>query len=218
MDADVLLALSRARRPLSGAAVARLAGRSHARTRSCLHRLVEHGLLLAEDTGPAVLYRLNPDHVLAGPDSDVDLLLVRSHGVDPDGAWGEQVHRTGSELEALTGNAVQFVQVTDHQFAEAVRQDQPLVASLREDGRVLVGLSLSELLLRERRRERAHDPHRRPAACAGARRRCEVRGAVSPLHGLERSAPAPLSAWWPRTGPGGTAPAAERARPAPRGR
>ncbi|WP_432533735.1 nucleotidyltransferase domain-containing protein [Kineococcus arenarius] len=188
VDADVLLVLSRSHRPLNGAAIARLAGRSYARTRSCLHRLVEHGLLLAEDSGPAVLYRLNRHHVLAGavlqitvagdavekwlsrrlaqwspapraavvfgswargeagPGSDVDLLLVRDDDVDPDGPWGEQVHRTAGDLEAFTGNAVQFVQLTDRQLAEAVDQEQPLITGLRADGRVLLGPALQVLL------------------------------------------------------------------------
>lgn len=188
VDADVLQVLARTHRPLSGAAVAKLSGRSYARTRACLHRLVEHGLVTAQDAGPAVLYALNRRHVLAdavlaavgssaaveaflveqlalwepparavvlfgswargeaGPDSDLDLLLVRDDTVDPDGAWGDQVHATGQALEALTGNAVQFVQVTGSQLATAVREDQPLIAGLRQDGRVLLGPSLRTLL------------------------------------------------------------------------
>ncbi|WP_369056003.1 nucleotidyltransferase family protein [Kineococcus terrestris] len=188
MDADVLAVLTRSHRPLNGATVARISGRSYARTRSCLHRLVAHGLLLAEDTGSAVLYRLNREHVLAGPvqeavaaadsverhltallgqwspgpravvlfgswargqagpDSDVDLLVVRDDGVDPDGPWGRQVHRTGRAVEALTGNPVQFVHLTSGQLAQAVREEEPLVASLRADGRVVVGPPLRELL------------------------------------------------------------------------
>ncbi|WP_369068851.1 nucleotidyltransferase domain-containing protein [Kineococcus terrestris] len=188
MDADVLAVVTRSHRPLSGATVARLSGRSYARTRSCLHRLVDHGLLLAEDTGSAVLYRLNREHVLAGPvqdavtatdsvegrltdllgqwspapravvlfgswarghagpDSDVDLLVVRDDDVDPDGPWGHQVHRTGRAVEALTGNPVQFVQLTREQLVQAVRDEEPLVASLRADGRVLVGPPLRDLL------------------------------------------------------------------------
>ncbi|GAA4964947.1 nucleotidyltransferase domain-containing protein [Kineococcus glutinatus] len=193
VDADVLLVLARTHRPLSGAAVARLASRSYARTRSCLHRLSAHGLLLAEDTGSAVMYRLNRRHVLAGavlqaasatdsveqwlverlarcspspraavlfgswargeagPDSDIDLLLVRATDVDPesadlDEAWAQQVHVLGEDLEALTGNTVQFVHLDEHQLVQAVAQEQPLIANLRTDGRVLLGPSLRELL------------------------------------------------------------------------
>jgi len=82
----------------------------------------------------------------AGPGSDLDLLVVRADDVDADGSWGDQVHATGEELEALTGNPVQFVHVTAAQLATAVREGQPLVTGLREDGRVLVGPSLRVLL------------------------------------------------------------------------
>ncbi|WP_432561586.1 nucleotidyltransferase domain-containing protein [Kineococcus sp. SYSU DK003] len=188
VDADVLQVLARTHRPLSGATVASLSGRSYARTRTCLHRFVEHGLVSAQDAGSAVLYTLNRHHVLAGPvlaavnsaaaveallvqrlaawdppaqaavvfgswargeagpDSDLDLLLVRDDAVDADGAWGAQVHEAGRAVELLTGNVVQFVQVTGSQLAAAIREDQPLLASLRQDGRVLVGPPLRELL------------------------------------------------------------------------
>nr|WP_276611052.1 nucleotidyltransferase domain-containing protein [Kineococcus siccus] len=82
----------------------------------------------------------------AAPDSDLDLLVVRADDVDADGPWGEQLHATGEELEALTGNPVQFVQVTTAQLATAVREAQPLITGLRQDGRVLVGPSLRALL------------------------------------------------------------------------
>lgn len=189
VDADVLRALALTHRPLSGAVVARVAGRSYARTRSCLHRLVEHGLVSAEDAGSAVHYRLNRAHVLAGPvlaalnapgaveewlveqvrrwspppaavvlfgswargeagpASDLDLLILREDTVDADdGPWGEQAHHLGEGLEALTGNPVQFLQVSRAELAEAVGEGQPLIASLRTDGRVLLGPSLRELL------------------------------------------------------------------------
>ncbi|GAB3603571.1 hypothetical protein GCM10027586_06660 [Kineococcus gypseus] len=82
----------------------------------------------------------------AGPDSDLDLLLVRRDAVDVDGAWGEQVHATGQAVEVLTGNAVQFVQVTLSQLVTAVHEDQPLIRGLRQDARVLVGPPLRALL------------------------------------------------------------------------
>ncbi|WP_432493103.1 nucleotidyltransferase domain-containing protein [Kineococcus auxinigenes] len=110
-----------------------------------------------------VLHTLDRDHVLAGAvlaavllgsrargeagsDGDLDLLLVRDDGVDLDGPWGEQVHHLGEEVEALTGNAVQFVQVTRSQLSTAAREGQPLLAGLRADGRVLVGPGLRMLL------------------------------------------------------------------------
>lgn len=64
VDADVLLVLARAHIPLTGARVAELAGRSHSQVRAVLQRLVEDGLVDAEQHGQAVSYRWNREHVL----------------------------------------------------------------------------------------------------------------------------------------------------------
>lgn len=186
VDADVLLVLARTHRAVSGATVARLGGRSYARTRACLHRLVAHGLVTAEDAGSAVMYRLNRDHVLAGPvervvatpavveewlagrlsqwaprpcaavlfgswaraeagpESDIDVLLV--HQAADDEPWGGAAHETGRELERVTGNAVQFLTLDTTQLARGVADGEPLIASLRQDGRVLLGPPVLDLL------------------------------------------------------------------------
>ncbi|MGH9090330.1 MAG: nucleotidyltransferase domain-containing protein [Acidimicrobiales bacterium] len=65
VDADVLAVLAGSRRPLTGAAVERLAARSHAQVRTVLHRLVKTGLVEADRVGQAVQYRFNREHVLA---------------------------------------------------------------------------------------------------------------------------------------------------------
>jgi predicted nucleotidyltransferase len=65
VDADVLVVLADTRTTLTGAQVHRLAGRSYAQVRHALHRLVGHGLVLAEQHGQAFSYELNRDHVLA---------------------------------------------------------------------------------------------------------------------------------------------------------
>ena len=65
VDADVLAVLARNRRPMTGAAVERLAARSHAQVRAVLHRLGAAGLVEADRVGNAVQYRFNREHVLA---------------------------------------------------------------------------------------------------------------------------------------------------------
>jgi predicted nucleotidyltransferase len=68
LDAEVLTVLARTTAPLSGRRVGALARRgSHQGVQRVLNRLVEHGLVLAEPASPAILYRLNRDHVLAEP-------------------------------------------------------------------------------------------------------------------------------------------------------
>ncbi|PPK93749.1 nucleotidyltransferase-like protein [Kineococcus xinjiangensis] len=71
VDADVLLVLVQSYAPLTGAGVHRLAGRSYAQVRACLHRLVAEGLVTAAPVGSAVTYRLNRQHVLARPLLDI---------------------------------------------------------------------------------------------------------------------------------------------------
>lgn len=64
VDADVLAVLVRSRAALTGRRVQQLAGRSYARVRDVLHRLVDHGLVDAKRHGNTVTYSLNREHVL----------------------------------------------------------------------------------------------------------------------------------------------------------
>lgn len=67
IDADVLTVLARTEAPLTGRKVAALARRgSQPAVQAILDRLVEHGVVLAQPAGSAVLYTLNRDHLLAG--------------------------------------------------------------------------------------------------------------------------------------------------------
>jgi predicted nucleotidyltransferase len=66
LDGSVLAVLARAAAPLSGLQVRKLARRgSYEGVRRVLHRLVGEGVVLAEDHGNSVAYRLNREHVAA---------------------------------------------------------------------------------------------------------------------------------------------------------
>lgn len=74
LDGPVLDVLAHTSRPLTGREVARLVRRGSERgVRLVLQRLVAHGLVNAQEAGPAVLYVLNRDHVAAGI---VDALML----------------------------------------------------------------------------------------------------------------------------------------------
>lgn len=62
-----LKVLSRARGPMTGREVARLAGVTHTSVARALKHLVEHGLLEARSAGRATLYMLNEHHVAHSP-------------------------------------------------------------------------------------------------------------------------------------------------------
>lgn len=198
VEADVLAVLARTHRPMTGAAVERLAERSHAQVRAVLRRLASTGLVEADRVGNAVQYVLNRDHVpvpaidellaaasvverglrelaeecepapasivlfgsfarrSGGPESDVDLLLVRPSGVHPDDrAWGEVRLDLAQHVESWTGNRCQVVEVTRTELRTRAAHKEPLVASLVADGRDVFGAPL-ETLLGGRARRNGH--------------------------------------------------------------
>jgi hypothetical protein len=66
LDGDVLTALARSDRALTGRAIERETGASHGGIVRALEHLVGEGIVLREPAGRAYLYRLNRDH-LASP-------------------------------------------------------------------------------------------------------------------------------------------------------
>lgn len=84
---------------------------------------------------------------IAGADSDLDLLLIREDQVAADDAtWAEQTHALVRQLERKTGNSVQLLELSVLELNEAIRSRQPLVDSLREEARTLIGEDLRALL------------------------------------------------------------------------
>jgi len=67
VDVDVLTVLAHTRTPLTGRAVARLAGRSVARVQAVLLRLTDEGLVDRQEAPPSHRFSLNRDHLLAQP-------------------------------------------------------------------------------------------------------------------------------------------------------
>jgi Nucleotidyltransferase domain/IclR helix-turn-helix domain len=65
VEGAVLTVLAATTRPLTGREAARLTERSEAGARRALRRLVEHGIVLADEAGKATLHRLNRDHLAA---------------------------------------------------------------------------------------------------------------------------------------------------------
>lgn len=73
-------------------------------------------------------------------ESDLDLLLVRPDDVDDDNdAWSRQRQILAAAAERWTGNRTHVLELSVAELASAVDQDEALVASLREDARVLLG-------------------------------------------------------------------------------
>lgn len=72
VDGDVLMVLARAEASFTPPEVHRLIGaRSEAGVRNALSRLREQGIIDAERVGRAVTYRLNREHLAAGPIAEI---------------------------------------------------------------------------------------------------------------------------------------------------
>jgi predicted nucleotidyltransferase len=65
IDTDVLVALARTTRPLSGRRVAELVGHSQRGVLAVLDRFVDHGLVLRTAAGRALMHELNRAHLAA---------------------------------------------------------------------------------------------------------------------------------------------------------
>lgn len=84
----------------------------------------------------------------AGPESDIDVLVVRPESLSPhdEDAWDLQLDGTEAALHAYTGNNLSWLDttVTDLQRAEAA--DEPIFRSWRDDAILLTGEPLPQLL------------------------------------------------------------------------
>ncbi len=82
-----------------------------------------------------------------GPDSDVDVLLIRPDDIaEGDDAWTAQRYDLARRLERWTGNSTQIIELTSAELDRAIEQGDDLVAAVRRDGYVLVGQMLRSLL------------------------------------------------------------------------
>jgi predicted nucleotidyltransferase len=82
-----------------------------------------------------------------GPESDVDLLLIRPDAVaEDDAAWMTQRYDLARHLERWTGNNAQIVELTSAELDGAIKHGDELVVAVRRDGYVLVGPKLRSVL------------------------------------------------------------------------
>ena len=82
----------------------------------------------------------------AGPDSDIDLVVVRPIDIDEDNdAWAESLEGLRRDVRRLTGNPVEVLEVSDDEAAKRLAGRSQLWADVRRDGRVVHGLELDEL-------------------------------------------------------------------------
>jgi DNA-binding transcriptional ArsR family regulator len=82
----------------------------------------------------------------AGPDSDIDLVVVRPAGLDEDDeAWSESIEGWRHDVRRLTGNPVEVLEVSADEAASRLTGRSQLWTDIRRDGRVVHGLGLDHL-------------------------------------------------------------------------
>jgi hypothetical protein len=191
VDADVLTVLAGTEAPLTGRRISAIARRgSRPAVQAVLDRLVDHGIVLAQPAGAAVLYALNRSHLLTDPvlaaaraserllremstsierwevppvhasvfgslargdataSSDIDLFVVRPEGVPAeDETWSGQLGLLEERVRLWTGNPLSWFEIDRPGLARAVRSEEPLLESLRQDSVHLFGERLVRILV-----------------------------------------------------------------------
>lgn len=121
-----------------------------------LHAAVEqriHGLLADWTIQPHAVVAFGSFARRDGDEhSDIDLLLVRPPELDEDDPlWAEQRYELASGLERWTGNRAQIIDLAPDELLAATEAEEPLIASLTQEGQVLLGPELRALLATSRK-------------------------------------------------------------------
>lgn len=82
-----------------------------------------------------------------GPDSDIDVLVVTSDGIDRhDESWTEQLRTWADDVLMWSGNRVEFLSMSLSELADAARGEEPVLDSIRNDGVGLLGPAPDEVI------------------------------------------------------------------------
>jgi predicted nucleotidyltransferase len=79
----------------------------------------------------------------AGPDSDLDAIVIRLATVDEDDdRWRASVDQWLEQARRLTGNPVELLEATDEEASRLLRRRRPLWRDIERDGVVVYGLEI----------------------------------------------------------------------------
>lgn len=84
----------------------------------------------------------------AGPESDIDLLVVVATEDMLDEAWHTQLRVVCDQVLAWTGNRMEFLVFTEDELTRVVQAGEPIVGSWRADSVTVMGAPIEALLRR----------------------------------------------------------------------
>ncbi|GAA3118614.1 putative nucleotidyltransferase [Kribbella aluminosa] len=85
-----------------------------------------------------------------GPDSDLDLLIVRPDDVDDsDPRWLRQLETLSAQASLWSGNSCEVVEYSDQEIRDLISHGERLVAELRRDAVPITGSTPRQLLNRK---------------------------------------------------------------------
>jgi predicted nucleotidyltransferase len=85
-----------------------------------------------------------------GPDSDIDLLVLRAEGADDsDPRWLRQLDELTEQVKDWTGNSCEILELSAPEVAELIRRGDRLVTELRDDAIPVAGAAPRLILHRK---------------------------------------------------------------------
>ena len=85
----------------------------------------------------------------AGPESDVDVVMVRPRGVESTPTWSEELEEWRHGARRLTGNEIEVVEVDERDIGSRLRSRRPVWLDIRREGIVIFGKSVDVMLSRD---------------------------------------------------------------------
>jgi hypothetical protein len=82
----------------------------------------------------------------AGPDSDIDLLVVLPEDAPVDDRWHEQMRDLGDQVLTWTGNRLEYLIFTYEELRAVVARDEPVVGSWVADSVTVLGVPIESIV------------------------------------------------------------------------
>jgi predicted nucleotidyltransferase len=87
-------------------------------------------------------------------ESDIDIAIVRPNNVnEDDDRWTTLRYELAERVERWSGNHCQIVELSVSELKAAADQNEPLIASIRADGRTISGREIDQLVGARQRRQ-----------------------------------------------------------------